>query len=175
MASSGSATGFTPTHRLALDFLGRLSRDLMPYASKLSAAYTGRGLMVLGVSRYRPDMLRMQLECGTEVLVPKSAVTFAPTHWLTEDLLRRTPEDLKSFIGLLKQGASQGVVLAAELGGNGQARSRVRFDNGDELEVPVWAVTNARHRKEFVPPAANGKKKPPFIHRGGRLNGSRGR
>lgn len=172
---SGSATEFTPTHRLAPEFLGRLTRDLIPHARALSDATQQRRLMVLGVNRYHSDMLRMQLRCGTEVSVPERAVIFEPTHWINEELLRQLPKDLQSYSKLLRQGASQGVVLAGSIGGNGQARSRVRFDTGDELEVPAWAVTDARPGKVFVPSAANGKRKQPYVHNGGRFNGSRGR
>lgn len=172
---SGSATEFIPTHRLTPEFLGGLTRDLIPHAKALSDAAKGRGLMVLGVNRYHQDVLRMQLQCGTEVSVPERAVVFAPTHWINEELLRQLPKNLQPHVGLLKRGVSQGVVLAAELGGNGQTRSRVRFATGDELEVPAWAVTEERPREVLVPHAVNGKRKPPFIHRGGRFNGSRRR
>ncbi|MBI2625579.1 hypothetical protein HYW68_00820 [Candidatus Parcubacteria bacterium] len=135
---SGSATEFTPTHRLTPEFLGKLTRDLAPHAKALSDAVQqrDRGLMVLGVNRYNPEMLRMQIRGGAEVSVPKHAVIFMPTHWITEASLRQLPKNLQLVDhGLIKRGASQGVVLAGSIGGNGQARSRVRFATGDELEV----------------------------------------
>ncbi|MBI3305088.1 hypothetical protein HYZ80_02075 [Candidatus Parcubacteria bacterium] len=175
MAPSGSATQeFIPTHRLAPEFLGGLTRDLIPHAKTLSKAVNGRGLMVLGVNRHHPGMLSMRLECGTKVSVPEHAVIFAPTHWINEALLRKLPENLQLDYGLIRRGASQGVVLARSIGGNGQARSRVRFATGDELEVPAWAVTEERPGK-MVLPAANGKRRPPYVNRHGRFNGSRGR
>lgn len=171
---SGSATEFTPTHRLAPELLGGLTRDLIPHAAALSSAAKGQGMMVLGVNRYRPGMLRMRLQCGAEVSVPEDTVIFAPTHWIDEESLQQQlPKDLKPYTGLLKRGASQGVVLAGSIGGNGQARLRVRFATGDELEVPARAVTNLKPM-QVLPPVTNGKRKPSFVHRGGRSNGSRG-
>lgn len=101
---------------------------------------------------------------------------FVPTHWIMEDLLAGLTRDLRPHATALSKAVQQGVELVVDRCDERGTRSLVRLADKTELVVPRWAITNVRPihtvSLEVLDPTRTQPKKPAFVNRTGRHNGS---